>query len=84
MFMFLNFHFYKSIYTNVCMLTLSYKQERNSNQVRALLGQSNMGTDGPTNGPMDEVSYRGAMLAPKIKNNYILIKYKKSQLVGPF
>jgi hypothetical protein len=25
------------------------KQERNSNQVRALLGQSNVGTNGPTN-----------------------------------
>jgi hypothetical protein len=51
------------------------KQERNSNQVRALLEQSNIGTDGPTDGttnqPTDEVSYRGAMLAPR--NNAVFL-----------
>jgi hypothetical protein len=30
------------------------KQERNSNQTRALLGRSNMGTNRATNGPMDQ------------------------------
>jgi hypothetical protein len=52
----------------IAKITQLLKQERNSNQARALLGQSNMGTDQPTNKPTDQptdrrtdkVSYRGA------------------------
>jgi hypothetical protein len=36
------------------------KQERNSNQARALLGRSNKGTNGLTNQPTDKVSNRDA------------------------
>jgi hypothetical protein len=52
------------------------KQERNSNQVEALLGRSNMGIDQSANQRTDqradEVSYRGAMLAPKNLNSLLV------------
>jgi len=70
---------------------LNRKQKRNSNQVRALLGQSIIGTDRPTDGRMNKVSYtqtflvgyiacctthRGAMLAPKTKKLNILTVFE--------